>query len=139
MIKYDDDDEGEEMKMKMKMKMKMMMKKEVEMKSREGEQRGRAERDREKQTQTLTPDTYALSRTTLEITIGCLCRGPSRRFQGACRFSTHKKLARRSDSLVGVSRRVERDRKKTRARELVITGGAQSGRLWRARTPSICE
>ena len=45
----------------------------------------------EKQTQTLTPDTYALSRTTLEITIGCLCRGPSKRFQSACRFSTRKK------------------------------------------------
>ena len=108
MIKYDDDDEGEEM--KMKMKMKMMMKKEVEMKSREGEQRGRAEKHREKQTQTLTPDTYALSRTTLEITIGCLCRGPSRRFQGACRFSTRKKNLLDGQTLW--SRRVERDREK---------------------------
>ena len=30
-------------------------------------------------------------------------------------------------------------KKKTRARELSITGGARNGRLWRARTPSICE
>ena len=37
------------------------------------------------------------------------------------------------------SRRVERDREKKRAREPVITSGAQNGRLWRARTPSICE
>ena len=56
---------------------------------------------------------------TLEITIGCLCHGPSRRFQGACRFSTHEeKLAQRLDSLVRVSRQVERDEEK-RARELV--------------------
>ena len=48
-----------------------------------------------------------------------------------------QKLARPSDSLVGVSRRVERD-KKTRARELVIAGGARNGRLWRARTLNIC-
>ena len=36
-------------------------------------------------------NTYALARTTFKITTGCLCRGPSRRFQGACRFSTLKK------------------------------------------------
>ena len=48
---------------------------------------------------------------TLEITIGCLCHGPSRRFQGACRFSTDKKLAQRLDSLIRGSRQVERDQK----------------------------
>ena len=72
----------------------------------------------------------------LKITIGCLCRGPSRRFQGACRFSTRKKNLLDGQTLW--SRRVERDREKKRARELVITSGAQNGRLWRARTPSIC-
>ena len=49
-----------------------------------------------------------------------------------------KKLVRRLDSLVRVSRRVERDQKKTHARELVIASGAQNGRLWRVRTPSFC-
>ena len=75
------------------------------------------EREREAtgktKTQTWSHNTYVLPRTTLELTIGCLCQGPSRRFQGACKFSTRKKkLARRSDSLVRVSRRVQRDHKK---------------------------
>ena len=66
-----------------------------------------------------TPNTYALAQTTLKITIGCLCPGPSKLFQGAYRFSAHKKPAQRLDSLVRVSRRVEKTRKKTRACELV--------------------
>ena len=81
-----------EMEIEMMMKMMMMekMKKERRTKrrvEREIERRG----ERKKQTQTWTPDTYALVQTTLKITIGCLCRCPSRRFQGACRFSTRKK------------------------------------------------
>ena len=32
----------------------------------------------------------------------------------------------------------KKKKKKTRARELVIAGGARNGRLWRARTPGIC-
>ena len=56
---------------------------------------GKRERDKEAtgktKTQTWSPNTYALARTTLEITIGCLCQGPSRRFQGACKLSTCKK------------------------------------------------
>ena len=39
-----------------------------------------------------------------------------------------EELVRRLDSLVRVSRRVERDQKKTRARELVIAGGARRAR-----------
>ena len=72
-----------------------------------------------KKTQTWTPNTHALAQTTLEITIGCLCRGPCKRFQGPCRFSTNEKLVQRLDSFVRVSRLVERDHKQTRARELV--------------------
>ena len=49
------------------------------------------EEDRERRRKRETPNTYALAQTTLKITIDCLCRGPSRRFQGACRFGTHKK------------------------------------------------
>ena len=58
------------------------------------------------------PNTCSLAQTTLKITTGCLCRGPSRRFQSARRVSTHIKLVQLSDSLVHVSRRVERDQKK---------------------------
>ena len=80
-------------------------------KRRDGEAKGK------KNTQTWTPNTCALARTTLKITIGCLCRGPSRRFQGACRFSTHKKLARRV-RLIGLCFKTGRMRpEKTRARE----------------------
>ena len=53
---------------------------------------GKREKQRERQRGRETPNTDALARPTLKITIGCLCRGPSRRFQGACRFSTHKNL-----------------------------------------------
>ena len=49
-----------------------------------------------------------------------------------------KKLAQRLDSLVRVSRRVVRDQKKVHV-SWSITGAARNGRLWRARTPSICE
>ena len=59
-------------------------------KERERE-RKRGERESERKRESETPNTYALAQTTLEITIGCLCRGPSRRFQGACRFGTHEK------------------------------------------------
>ena len=41
----------------------------------------------------------------------------SRRFQGACRFSTDKKLAQRLDSLVRGSRLVERDQKKKKKKK----------------------
>ena len=75
---HDDDDEGEEMKMKMK--------KEVEMKSREGEQR-RTGRSKHRH----GPQTLMLALIALKIMVGCWCRGPSRRFQGACRFSTREK------------------------------------------------
>ena len=74
--------------------------------------------------------------------IGCRCRGPSRSFQGRRLQVLHQqqKLAQLLDSLVHVSRLVERDHKKKRARELgSITGEVRNGRLWRARTPSICE
>ena len=54
---------------------------------RERERERKAERGKRE-----TPNTCALAQTTLKITIGCSCRGPSRRFQGACRFSAHKKL-----------------------------------------------
>ena len=106
--------------------MKKEMKKEMEREKDEGDMREREHEKRERkgekdeeakgkeQTQTRTPNTYALARMTLE-TIGCLCHGPSRRFQGACRFRTHKKLAQRSDSLVRGSRQVERDQKKKKA------------------------
>ena len=111
----DEDDEG------MKETEKRDEEREEGRKKKETE--GETERDRE------TPNTDASARSTLKITIGCLCRGPSRR----------KAFAQQLDSLVRVSRRVERDRKKkTRARELVIASGARNGRLWRARTPNIC-
>ena len=77
------DDDDEDMK---------EMNKEVE---REKRGRERGEKDEEatgkEQTQTRTPNTYALARMTLVITVGCLCYGPSRRFQGSCRFNTGKK------------------------------------------------
>ena len=113
----------------------MMTRVEKEGEGKREERRG--EREREK-TQTWSPNTCALARTALEITIGCLCQGPSRRFQGACRFSTHKNLP--TVGLFGPCFNTGRKetRKKTRARELVIAGGARNGPLWRARTPSIC-
>ena len=77
---HDDDDEGEEMKMKMKMK------KEVEMKSREGEQK-RTGRSKHRH----GPQTLMLALIALKIMVGCLCRGPSRRFQGAGGLGTHEK------------------------------------------------
>ena len=68
----DDDDDDEDMK-------------------RDGEER-RKKKGPEGETERETPNFDALARTTLKITIGYLCRGPGRRFQGACRFSTHKNL-----------------------------------------------
>ena len=47
-------------------------------------------KEREKP-QTWSSNTCALARTTLEITIGCLCQGPSKRFPSACKLSTRKK------------------------------------------------
>ena len=78
------------------------------MRERDGEAKG------QKKTQTWTPNTYAVAQTTLKITIGCLCRGPSRRFQGACRFQhpQKKNLLNGWTLLVPVSRRVARDQKK---------------------------
>ena len=103
---------------------------------REGEGEGEGEREGERE----RPHTLMLLRKRiLKITIGCLCRGPSRRFQGACRFSTHKKLAQRLDSSVRDSRRVERDQKKRVHLSRSVTGGSRNGRFWRAGTPSICE
>ena len=59
--------------------------KETEKRDEEREERrkkketeGETERERE------TPNTDASARSTLKITIGCLCRGPSRRLQGVC-------------------------------------------------------
>ena len=47
---------------------------------REGRKKGG---ETERQNTDMDPNTYALARTTFKITNGCLCRGPSRRFQGA--------------------------------------------------------
>ena len=54
------------------------------------------------------PNTYALTQTTLKITVGCRCTNPSIHFHCGCMFNT-RKLAHVFDSLVRVSRRVERD------------------------------
>ena len=82
-------------------------KREINMENRENNEK--RERDGERE----TPNTNALAQTTLKITIGCVPRSPRRRFQGACRFSTHKKTAQRLDSSFRVSRRDERDQKKS--------------------------
>ena len=58
---------------------------------RKKERERERERKREKKHRHGPPNTYALARTTLEITIGSLCQGPSRRFQGACKLRTRKK------------------------------------------------
>ena len=84
--------------------------KETEREKRDGKKETDGETERERE----TPNTDAFARTTLKITIGCLCRGPSRRFQGVCRFSTHKNLPA-GQTLVGVSRRVELRPKKKNA------------------------
>ena len=55
---------------------------------REERRRGKG---KEENTDMDLPNTWALARTTLKITIGFLWRGPSKRFQGGCRFSTTKK------------------------------------------------
>ena len=54
------------------------------------------------------PNTCALTHTTLKSTVGCRCTYPSIHFHCAYRFNTQK-LAHMLDSLVRVSRRVERD------------------------------
>ena len=54
------------------------------------------------------PNICALTQTTLKITVGCRCTYPSIHFHCACKFNT-RKLAHMLDSLVRVSRRVERD------------------------------
>ena len=54
------------------------------------------------------PDTYALTQTTLKITVGCRRTYPGIHFHCACRFDT-RKLAHMLDSLVRVSIRFERD------------------------------
>ena len=68
----DDDDED----------MKETEKRDGEREERRKKERNRG-RDREGGTEKETPNTDAFARTTLKITVGCLCQGPSRRFQGA--------------------------------------------------------
>ena len=76
--------------------------------------RGRDKRGRE------TPNTCVLAQTTLKITLGCLCRGPSRRFQGACRFQHTQKNLLNGETLWSVFPDGSNEtRKKTRACELV--------------------
>ena len=58
----------------------------------EGKRERKRKREKERENTDMVPNTYAPARTTLEITIGCLCQVPSRRFQGACRLSTRKKI-----------------------------------------------
>ena len=109
-------------------------------KETERERERQRERQREKRKHRHGPQTLMLLREPLLRSQSVACADvQAGAFKALAGLATTKKLALRSDSLVGVSRRVERDPKKTGARELVITGGAQSGRLWRARTPSICE
>ena len=115
----------------------------MKMKERESEDEGRSERrgrrgierererDRRRQRQTGRGDrdrhnTCDLAKTKLEITCKALA-GSTRKF------------AQLLDSSVRVQRRVERDHIKKPACELVITSGVRNDRLWRARTPSICE
>ena len=54
------------------------------------------------------PNTCALTQTTLKITVGCKCTYPSIHFHCACKFNT-RKLAHMLESLIRVSRRIERD------------------------------
>ena len=53
--------------------------------------KGKEKRKRQRDGEREIPNTCALAQTTLKITIGCLCRGPSRRFQGACSFQHPQK------------------------------------------------
>ena len=54
-------------------------------------QRGRERaRERERDREGVREETDP-ARRTLKITIGRLCRGPSKRFRGACRLDTHTK------------------------------------------------
>ena len=113
----------------MKMKMKeLMTEREKEMeneweKEREREKEGERERgngrgNEREENRHGPPNTYALAQMTLKITIGCFCRGPSRCFQGACRFSTHKDLPN-GWTLWFVFQEGSNETEKTRARELV--------------------
>ena len=92
-----------------------------ERRERETERRSKRE-----ERETETPNTYALARTTLKITIGCLCRGPSRCFQGACRFSTHKKNLPNGQTLWSVFQDGSNETRKTHARGDTCTSRERS-------------
>ena len=109
-----------------KMKMKLKMKKEMESKKesqteRETERRGEKDEEAkgEEQTQTRTPNTYALARTTFEITIGCLSeQALSRRLQVQHRQKTCPTVGLFGPWFKTRSNET-RKKKNTRARELV--------------------
>ena len=121
--------------------------KEKEKEKGEGERRRRRRRRtrrrrrRRRRRQTWTPNTYALARTTFKIANGRLCRGPSRRFQGACRFQHPQKNLLNGKTLWSVFQdgSNETTKKKRMHVSWSITSNARNGPLWRARTPSISE
>ena len=72
---------------RMKRKRKRKRQRDGEREERDGKRKQQRERQRGRE----TPNNDALAQAILKITIGCLCRGPSRRFQGACRFQHPQK------------------------------------------------
>ena len=77
---------------------------------RRGERDRESEKERERERE--TPNTYALVQTTLKITIDCLCRVPSRRFQDTCTAAATSQNRERNDN-----NRKQRERRRVETAE----------------------
>ena len=102
---------------------------------KKGERDRESEKERERERE--TPNTYALVQTTLKITIDCLCRVPSRRFQDTCTAAATSQNRERNDNNRNREREEELRQRKEREKKSRERAGEDERRCERGKVMEI--